>query len=309
MMGVVLGVGLILSGCSQATSQASSTSIPTGILTPYQTVSPSPTNPRATIQVIIPITPAPTATPIFYIVKGEDTMLSIAYQFGISWQELQAANPKVDPRAMGEGLKLIIPSVGDTPETLPTATPVPVNVKAPICYPAGDGGAWCVASITNALETSLENLSVWIGLYNPNGEIIASQEAYAPLNILRPGSSMPLMAYFTPPLPDVYQAQSEVLSGLAVAADDARYVDLQARVDKVEISQDGNQATVSGEVITSGETPGLTQLWALAVAYDAKGDIVGKRKWKSGGEMQFEISVYSLGGKIDRVEMLVEARP
>jgi len=235
-------------------------------------------------------------------------MLSIAYQFGISWQELQAANPKVDPRAMGEGLQLIIPISGEIPEVLPTTTPIPVHVKQPTCYPTGDGGAWCVVSIRNELETSLENLSVWIGLYNSLGELIASQEAYAPLNILRLESNMPIMAYFSPPLPDGYQAQSELLSGLAVAADDTRYIDLQAKVVEVDISNDGSQADVSGDVSISDNTPALSQLWVLAVAYDAEGDIVGARKWKSGGDPQFEITVYSLGGKIDHVEVLVEAR-
>ena len=236
-------------------------------------------------------------------------MLSIAYQFGISWQELQAANPKVDPRAMGEGLQLVIPISAAIPEVLPTTTPIPVQVNQPACYPTGDGGAWCVVPIRNELETSLENLSVWIGLYDSLGEIIASQEAYAPLNILQPESSIPLMSYFPPPLPDEYQVQSELLSGLAVAADDTRYIDLQVKIGKVEISHGGSQADISGDVIVTDATPALSQIWALVVAYDAEGDIIGARKWKSGGETQFEITVYSLGGMIDHVEVLVEARP
>jgi LysM repeat protein len=259
--------------------------------------------------VTIQVTPSPTPTPFFYTVKGDDTMLSIAYQFGISWQELQAANPKVDPRAMGDGLQLIIPISGEIPEVLPTTTPIPVHVNQPTCYPTGDGGAWCVVSIMNELETSLENLSVWIGLYNSLGEVTASQQAYAPLNILLPESTMPLMAYFPPPLPDVYQVQSELLSGLAVAAGDTRYIDLKAKVGKVEISHDGSQVDVIGDVILTDDTPALSQLWVLAVAYDAEGDIVGARKWKSGGETQFEITVFSLGGMIDHVEVLLEARP
>jgi hypothetical protein len=215
----------------------------------------------------------------------------------------------VDPHFMGEGLKLIIPMSGAVPEELPTPTPAPVHMEQPKCYHAGDGGVWCFVTLRNELETSLENLSAWIGLYNTQGEIISNQVAYAPLNILRPGSSIPLMAYFAPPLPDQFQAQSEILSGLALTAEDTRYLDLHAKVGSVEIKQDGKQATVSGDVIVPDNTPTISQLWALAVAYDTLGHIVGARKWKSGGETHFEFTVYSLAEKIDHVEVLIEARP
>jgi hypothetical protein len=210
---------------------------------------------------------------------------------------------------MGEGLKLIIPISGEIPEALSTPTPGPVDATQPKCYLAGDGGYWCVVSLTNKTETSLENISVWMGLYNSKGDIVTNQVAYAPLNILRPGNTIPLMAYFALPLPDEFQAQSEVLSGLAVTTDDSRYLDLQVKVGTVEINQEGSQAVVQGDVIVPDDTPNLSQLEALAVAYDSTGDIVGARKWKSGGETHFNITVYSLAGKIDYVKVLIEARP
>jgi hypothetical protein len=58
-----------------------------------------------------------------------------------------------------------------------------------------------------------------------------------------------------------------------------------------------------------GNSPTLSQLWVLAVAYDANGNIVGARKWKSAGEKEFEFTVFSVAGAIDHVEMLNEARP
>jgi LysM repeat protein len=48
-------------------------------------------------------------TPFLYIVKGDDTMLGIAYQFGIKLEDLLAKNPKVDPHYIGDGLTLVIP--------------------------------------------------------------------------------------------------------------------------------------------------------------------------------------------------------
>jgi LysM repeat protein len=242
-------------------------------------------------------------------VTNEDTMLGLAFRYGVKLEDLKAANPGVDPNAMSVGMQLVIPIGGEIPEVLPTPTAMPVEAKQPRCYQAGDGGAWCVLALRNETETSLENLSAWIGLYTPQGENIASQVMYAPMNILQPGRTIPLMAYFAPPFPDEYEARSEVISALAVPPDDTRYLDLEVKTGKVEINPDGRQAVISGDVMLTSDVPTPSQVWVLAVAYDANGDIVGARKWKSAGETHFEITVYSLGGIIDHVEVLTEARP
>ena len=236
-------------------------------------------------------------------------MLGIAFQYGISLAELQAANPGVDPHFLSVGTQLIIPINGEISETIPTITPAPVEWQQPECYRTGDGGAWCILSVKNQLETDVENLSALIGLFTPQGTNIASQVAYSALNLLRAGDTMPLMSYFPAPLPEGFVAQGEILSGLAVASDDTRYLDLEADVSNVEISSDGKHAVVSGEVPLPGDMTQPSQLWALVVAYDANGKVVGARKWESGGETQFKLPVYSLAGKIDHVEVLIDARP
>ncbi len=309
MVSILVGVEMLLSGCSQATVLATSTVTPKGIITPYQSLTPSPQIPTATFEVTIPVTPTPTPTPFIYLVKNNDTMLGIAFQFGIKLEDLQAANPTVNPHYMGEGLKLIIPISGEIPKDLPTPTPAAVQAEQPRCYRTGDGGAWCIMALHNDQESSVENLSVWMGIYNNAGENITSQTAYSPLNILRPGSTIPIMAYFAPPLPDEFKIQSKVLSAMTVAADDQRYLESQVKVDQVEINPDGGGATVRGAVVLPENSPPLSQLWVLAVAYDADGNIVGARKWKSAGEKEFEFSVFSVAGAIDHVEMLSEARP
>jgi LysM repeat protein len=305
----IVGLGILLSGCSQAIVQATPTVTPKGVLTPYHTLTPSPQIPTNTIEVTIPVTPTPTPTPFIYTVKNDDTMLGIAFQFGIKLEDLQAANPKIDPHYMGAGLKLIIPISEEIPELLATPTPAQVQAGQPRCYRTGDGGALCIMALRNEHESSIENLSVWMGLYNNAGENITSQTAYTPLNILTPGSTMPIMAYFAPPLPDAFQARGEVLSALSVTADDQRYVDSQVKVNTIDITSDGGEATVSGEVDLPANLPTLSQLWVLAVAYDANGNIVGARKWKSAGEKEFEFTVFSVAGAINHVEMLNEARP
>ena len=119
---------------------------------------------------------------------------------------------------------------------------------------------------------------------------------------------MPLMSYFPAPIPEGFEAQGEILSGLAVAGDDTRYIDLEAIIQRVDISTDGMQAVVSGEVVLPNDIPQPSQLWALIVAYDSNGNIVGARRWESSGEAQFTLPVYSIAGKIDHVEVLTDAR-
>jgi hypothetical protein len=236
-------------------------------------------------------------------------MLGIAFQYGVSLEDLQAANPEVDPNFLSVGTQLVIPIGGEIPAAMPTPTPVPVEWKQPLCYRTGDGGAWCILSVRNQLETSVENLSAWIGLFTPQGKIIVNQVVYAPLNLSKPGDTLPMMCYFAPPLPDEFEAQAEILSGLAVATDDTRYLDLETKVDQIEISTDGRQAVVSGEVIIPDEQSIPSQLWVLIVAYDSNGNVIGARKWEFTGEAKFQLSVYSLAGRIDHIEFLTEARP
>ena len=302
-------LGFLLSSCTPATIQPTPTLVPTGIITPYHTITPSPVSPTSTQIAIIPVTPAPTPTPFMHTVKKDETMLGIAFQYGISLEDLKAANPGVDPRFLSVSMQLVIPISGEIPETIPTPTPVPLEWQQPQCYRTGDGGAWCILSVTNQLETSVENLSAWIGLFTPQGANSSSQVAYSPMNLLRPGNTIPLMSYFAPPLPEEFEAHAELLSGFAVATEDTRYLDLEVNVEKVEISADGKQAVVSGEVILPDDKTVPSLLWALAVAYDSNGNIIGARKWESTGEAQFGLTIYSVAGMIDRIEVLTEARP
>jgi LysM repeat protein len=302
-------LGFLFSSCTQATIQPTPTLGPTGIITPYHTITPSPVSPTSTQIAIIPVTPAPTSTPFMHTVKKDETMLGIAFQYGILLEDLKAANPGVDPRFLSVSMQLVIPISGEIPEIIPTPTPVPLEWQQPKCYRTGDGGAWCILSVKNQLETSVENLSAWIGLFTPQGVNISSQVAYAPINLLRPSNTIPLMSYFAPPLPEEFEAHAELLSGLAVAIEDTRYLDLEVNVEKVEISADGRQALVSGDVILPDGIPMPSQLWALIVAYDSNGNIIGARKWESTGEAQFGLTVYCVAGMIDHIEVLTEARP
>ncbi len=97
-----------------ATAQRATEATPT----PTPTVPPTPTpTPTATVTP----TPTPTPTPVIYVVQPNDTLLNIAAEFGITVEQLAAANGMSTSDFIQVGQELIIPP----PEGLPTPTPTP----------------------------------------------------------------------------------------------------------------------------------------------------------------------------------------
>lgn len=304
-------IGLLVSGCTQADTSVPTTTgaTPTGRLTPYRTVTPGAVTATATAVMVIPVTPAPTATPFMHTITNDDTMLGIAFKYGISLEELQAANPGVDPHFLSVGKQLVIPIGGEIPETLPTPTAVPVSLDEAQCYKTGEGGAWCFVVVQNELEQDVENISAWVGIFSAQGKNTASKVVFTPLNLLKAGEKMPLMVYFEPPVPNTFNARAELLSAILIAEDDERYLEAEMGEIKVDISTDGSQATVSGTITLPEGAASTSQVWVLAVAYDAEGNVIGARKWESDQVLEFTFAVYSLAGMIDSVDVVSEVRP
>lgn len=84
-----------------------------------ESLSPTPTE--------TPVPPTP--TPVVYTVTRGDTPGRIARQFGVTVDELLAANPGMNPTGLQVGDKVTIPTDADTlPTPTPTSTPTPVNM-------------------------------------------------------------------------------------------------------------------------------------------------------------------------------------
>jgi LysM repeat protein len=336
---LVIFIALVLgfSSCTRGTSTAPPTIAATipGYLTPYWTATPSRTPRPPTLLVSIPTTPAPTATPFLHKLTDSDTMLGLAIRYGITLDELMAANPGVDPHYLTVGKFLVIPIKGATATVVPTPTPVPLILGEPRCYPTGEGGAWCTLLVRNEQTEAVEDLSVWIGLYSPEGKLLTSQTAMPPLNILPSGGAIPLMIYFQPMIPAQAIPRVELLTAIAVPPDDTRYITATVQLQNTNLDSSGLQATVKGQVVLPKDSPKAKVLWLVVVAYDKDGNAVGVRKWEADnpceglqppgtpmqtpgvttpgptggcGAVPFEVSVFSLGPGIERVEVLVEAR-
>lgn len=83
------------------------------------TVEVAPTEPAPTDTPPPADTPTPSSLGQTYVVKDGDIPVTIAAQFGITVEELLAANPGIDPNALRIGQVLIIPPAAPTPEPQP----------------------------------------------------------------------------------------------------------------------------------------------------------------------------------------------
>jgi len=294
------------------------TNIAPAVPHPYETVIPSESPiviPSESPTIIPSLTGIilPTPTTFTYTVAQGDTLSGIAGRYGVTLEALLAANPGIQADPLPVGITLIIPAVSGTPaESTPTPAPLPVQQAR--CWPETDGGLWCFALVQNEYAETLENLSAQFTLLDSNGQELASQAAFALLNTLPSGQSMPLAAHFPPPVQTNVAVQVQMLTATRLLPGDTRYLPITLENTLVSVDASGRTAQASGLVILTGSGTANT-LWVLATAYDAAGNVVGVRRWESPSALtvdapvSFDFLVSSVGPGIDRVEFLAEARP
>jgi LysM repeat protein len=325
----VLGLLLVLvngacSGFQPLTTPGNTASLPltpywtaTATRTPQPETSPGQVDATQTPRPTIP--PPPTPTPFTYEVKKGDTLLSIAFQHGVTLDELQLANPDVDARLLSVGTKLIIPiseerDENGAPQAIATPTPLPLMVKSPDCYATAEGGRWCFVPVENPGPGAVENLSAWVSLSDADGQVITGTVAIPPLNAIPEDRSLPMYVFFPsgwlqdaqPPI----TASAELLSAYPGVSIESRYFRTQVQIDQTRLDASGNSALVEGVLeysryatptpeatqvlsptVTASPTPAVTAtprpqkattLWVVAVAYGEGGEVVGARKWEVG---------------------------
>ena len=305
----------ILVGCNTDQIDKPDGATETVSLIPYVTPTASQTpEVRQTDQVLPTQQPSPTPTPMVYTIVEGDTMLAIAFQHGISLEELQAANPEVNARLLVVGTELIIP-IGDViPSNPVTATPIPVEIAKTNCYPAPDG-VWCFVTITNERNRPLENLSAQVVLQDNSGAFIAEGTAFGMINLIPVDEELPLAVFIPGRFPSEITGEADVITVQTLPRNDERYLNGWIEVEDVDISENGDRAQVSGSIgLPAKSNPG-NLVWIMFIAYDADGNVVGVRKIEQSGVFEpgssrgFTSEVYSLGAAIDSVRAFVEVRP
>src|SRR5688572_9368388 len=302
----------ILTACAP---QPTNSAPPAVDLTPFVTSTESPLQTAGPVGLVTAETPLPSPTPFTYAVQTGDTISDIALKFGVSIDDLQAANPEVSASAMSIGTVLKIPSNPDNPSGEPTPTAAPFTIEQIECYPTANKGMWCFVLVHNDFSDFMENVSVQVTLVNSNNATLASQTALLPLNILPPNTSLPLSVFFPPDIPVDAKPQVQVLTAIRLLPNDARYLPAALKNTLVQIHAGGRSAQVSGSVLSQSQATDASQVWVAATAYDAAGSVVGVRRWESnvvlaaGETTPFEFLLSSIGGRIARVDFAVEARP
>lgn len=320
---------LLLVACSGADATPAPQASPAvqGKLTPYSSPSPAATRAPTRALSATETPPPPSATPVTHTVKQGEDLSGLALRYGIDLAELIAANPTVNPRAMSVGTVLIIPPsktpmlTGATAQAgaLQTPTPIPIALGPLRCTRSRDGGIWCFQAAQNNQEFAIESLTGVIHLRGGDGKSV-SQNAALPLDILYPGETLPLAAYFAPEtaagLVDPILGDSELHTALPYR-DDGRYIPSRAENQKVFLSPDGLSADVTLDVALDANSGAANRVWVAAVAYDRQENIVGVRRWEKAGDdplaagssLPVTLHIYSTGEIIARVAVISEARP
>lgn len=266
----------------------------------------------------VEITPQtiPSPTPRTHTIAPGEDLGSLALKYNVPLGDLLAANPDINPRMISIGTAIIIPSTaGDVPETAPLAEAAGLSIQPAHCALTADDGFTCFSQVKNDQETPVENVSLVFRILDSDQNEVASQTVFAPLNLVRPGESVPLSVNFAPPLPLPYSVQVTLAGALANASMDGRYLNTSIENRTVEISPDGNSAMVSGDILVAADQKNAQTTWVLATAYNSAGEVVGLRRWEdtagieSGQKRSFQIRVYSSAEKIAAVTLLSESRP
>jgi LysM repeat protein len=258
----------------------------------------------------------PTATPFVHIVEKDDTLLGIAIRYGISLEDLLAANPGINPTILSIDQRIIIPGPeGDQDSTLlPDATPLPLTLSEVRCYSTQTGSLWCISNLTNDEVYAIEGVSALFSLLDKSGNVIESQAAFSPLNSIPQGEVVPLSVYFPNPAIEYTFAVAIPISAYPAISIEDRYLSLELDLETDGPAMDGKSWHLSGRLLFSREDERVADhITIFAMAFDREGFIIGFRKLTynvdtdAGTAIPFDFSIFSLGPNIDHVKILTEA--
>ena len=304
-------VAAALAGCALGPSAP-----PTATLEPYATPSPTATVPARTATVEPIPTIGPTATPLIHRVEQNDTLLAIAARYGISLDDLLAANPGLNPRLLRIGHELLIPGPGGEPiEELAAQTePAPLELSATRCFAEATGFTTCLLTARNPASDPVEGIVLTVTLVDAQGKPLASAAAAGPAGVLPGGGMLPFSARFNPDSSrDSVRAAAEVASAYLAPESQSRLVDVEVLETQHEPSADRRRWELAGTVVLPQGSEDLqARVTLVASGFDSQGVLVGYATWKrealgAGESAAFRMTVFSLGSPFAFVDMQGQA--
>jgi murein DD-endopeptidase MepM/ murein hydrolase activator NlpD len=273
----------------------------------------------ATVAAVTPTVPllptlGPSATPITYTVKPNDTLLGIALRYGVTLEAMEAANPGIDPQFLSIGQRLIVPApeASQTATPVPTPTPFTIPLSPPRCYHEASGSLWCLLTAMNPAGPALEGVSALITLLADDGRPIVTVAAYPPLNLLEQGEAMVLAAYLPPPAPGFARAAAVLVSAVPAQDQVNRYPELQVTGLTDRPGESDRSWQAQGRLSSTAQQ--AVKATVVLQAFDRQGEVVGFTQWEApkplrpGDTADFVLTVYSLGPAINRITTAVEGQ-
>jgi LysM repeat protein len=302
---------LLLAGCRAVATPAPEFPTPERWLSP--TVSPTLEFPTPLVS--LTPSPVPTATPRTYTVKAGDTLGGIATRFGVKVEDLQKANPNVDPNVLRIGQVLIIPNASGSEGTIqPSPTPVDLQVEFPRCFYQTGGGKWCLVLIGNPGSDPVSGVFVRFSLYSSvTSAPSAVREVGLPLMTLPAGKRTVAAAFFPPEEAKDDILRVEILSAIRSAEGPAT-LPLTILKETSRVLPDGIEVTVDYQVDPAAASP-AAKLDAVLTLLDGNGQPVGFRIVRSEGTLpqgqpqHLMLSAFALSGRAQKYELILQARP
>ncbi|MEA3459361.1 MAG: FxLYD domain-containing protein [Chloroflexota bacterium] len=244
--------------------------------------------------------------------KG-DSLWTIAREYGVTVEALQEANAILDPRGLQIGQELVIPQMEEalvgTPT--PTPTPLPLDIQGLNYYESPVGSLWFLGEVKNATGEGVEQVEVGVSLYDENGELLAAESAFTPLDVVPDGGKAPFAVLFTTFPVSFASYQAVILSAVSAVPLESRYHDL---IVEGHGELQGPFYVVGGEVRNVGQCDAQA-VKVVVTAYDAQGEVVGVRTvglerdiLAAGESLSFEVELLPAGGGAATCSIQVQGR-
>lgn len=286
ILGLILAATLvILTACGEViTPQPTVVTSPMGTLTPVLTPTPRPTATAPLVPPAATATPTITSTPVAHVVQEGETLLSIAFDYGVSVQTLQTANGIENPQLLQVGQRLIVPTGEEATGTtsgllLPTPTPLPFGVQGIAFYETPVGSLWCLGEIVNTTDFTLTNVQVHVMLFDAAGGPLTEADAFAAADLIPPGERSPFGILFTTPPSGWVSPQVTIVRGEAAGVLADSYAPIA--ITGLEGQPTGSQFQASGMVQNTSTEQSADSVSVIVTTYDAQGLVTGFRRGKA----------------------------